>query len=460
MPLLGKRENEIISHVTSTGQSLYTSSFGLIQDYIAIIEKVFLDDQKKKIDSSLSFSAFSRRINPRMQGRIEYTLNCKLEVAPMIRILGLTVCAIVPLCLATTARAQTAPYNVGAAQGPNFGVSFYGVQPYGGFGLGYTQTVPAGSMVMDQYGLWHAVPYFESAPPVAAAQPQTQPRSRTTRSASRRVAARVAQPRYQLPTGSLGMSGANGGMLYSPGARYQSYGSGYGWPGGRDRQQRDVARDAKRLLRRLERLHPASWLLGYSKITRREMAMRGCSAWLPVVAVFTAMIGLGWGAPEASAQAVVGGPYSSSYRVSDYLGAPGLYGMSYGFASYGMPQTYTVFSAYPGPSYGSNYPPYGILPGRYGVGLCGRGSLRPATSMGPLPSPTILMRQGRTLTGRSAWETVLAIGRHRRRRSASTRRHWDRALCTAGEFGHTDRHRHLLASANPPDPTQCSYGVV
>ena len=36
--------------------------------------------------------------------------------------------------------------------------------------------------------------------------------------------------------------------------------------------------------------------------------------------------------------------------------------MSYGFASYGMPQTYTVFSAYPGPSYGSNYPPYGILP--------------------------------------------------------------------------------------------------
>ena len=44
-----------------------------------------------------------------------------------------------------------------------------------------------------------------------------------------------------------------------------------------------------------------------------------------------------------------GGGYSPSYRVSDYLGAPGLYGMSYGFASYGMPQTYSVFSAYPGP---------------------------------------------------------------------------------------------------------------
>jgi hypothetical protein len=64
-----------------------------------------------------------------------------------------------------------------------------------------------------------------------------------------------------------------------------------------------------------------------------------------------------------------GAGYSPTYRVSDYLGAPGTFGMSYGFASYGMPQTYTVFSSYPGPSYGSNYPPYGILPGRFGVGL-------------------------------------------------------------------------------------------
>ena len=73
----------------------------------------------------------------------------------------------------------------------------------------------------------------------------------------------------------------------------------------------------------------------------------------------------------------MGGGYSSSYRVSDYLGAPGLYGMSYGFASYGMPQTYTVFSAYPGASYGSNFPPYGILPGRFGVGLWRPGFVAP-----------------------------------------------------------------------------------
>jgi hypothetical protein len=63
--------------------------------------------------------------------------------------------------------------------------------------------------------------------------------------------------------------------------------------------------------------------------------------------------------------------------VSDFLGAPGYYGMSYGFASYGMPQTYSVFSAFPGASYGSNYPPYGIQPGRFGVGLWRPGFVAP-----------------------------------------------------------------------------------
>jgi hypothetical protein len=150
----------------------------------------------------------------------------------MIRILGLIVALVVPLCLVTSGHAQTTPYNGGGAFSPFYGVSAYGGQPYGGFGQVYSQMVPAGGMVMDQYGLWHAVPSVESAPPVAAVQPQPQPqtRSRTTRTASRRVAAKVPQPRYQLPTGSL--SGANDGMLYSTGTRYQSYGSGYGWPMG------------------------------------------------------------------------------------------------------------------------------------------------------------------------------------------------------------------------------------
>ncbi len=94
-------------------------------------------------------------------------------------------------------------------------------------------------------------------------------------------------------------------------------------------------------------------------------------------AILGAVFVAGLLAPEARAQVVPGSGYSGSYRVSDYLGAPGLYGMSYGFASYGMPQTYSVFSAYPGPSYGTNYPPYGILPGRYGVGLWRPGYVTP-----------------------------------------------------------------------------------
>ncbi len=42
-----------------------------------------------------------------------------------------------------------------------------------------------------------------------------------------------------------------------------------------------------------------------------------------------------------------------------------------------MPQTYSVFSSYPTSSNGSNYPPYGLLPGRYGVGLWRPGYVSP-----------------------------------------------------------------------------------
>jgi len=75
-------------------------------------------------------------------------------------------------------------------------------------------------------------------------------------------------------------------------------------------------------------------------------------------------------APEtARGQMWVGGPVAPSARISDAFLAPGLYGTSHGFASYGIPRTYTTFSAFPGPSYGANIPAYGFLPGRYGVGL-------------------------------------------------------------------------------------------
>ena len=52
-----------------------------------------------------------------------------------------------------------------------------------------------------------------------------------------------------------------------------------------------------------------------------------------------AAIGLGLAARESRAQGVVGTPYMSSYRVSDYFVGPGWYGTSYGFASYGFPQS-------------------------------------------------------------------------------------------------------------------------
>ena len=96
-----------------------------------------------------------------------------------------------------------------------------------------------------------------------------------------------------------------------------------------------------------------------------------------VQALLAAAIGLGIAAREAGAQVVAGSGYMSSYRVSDYFVGPGWYGTSYGFASYGFPQTYSVYSAFPGPSYGGNYPPYGLMPGRYGVGLWRPGYVAP-----------------------------------------------------------------------------------
>ena len=48
--------------------------------------------------------------------------------------------------------------------------------------------------------------------------------------------------------------------------------------------------------------------------------MRGCCFnWLRTVAVLVLLVGFNLDARDAKAQAVVGGPYSSSYRVSDYL---------------------------------------------------------------------------------------------------------------------------------------------
>jgi hypothetical protein len=139
----------------------------------------------------------------------------------MKRMLGLAVAIVVPLTLATAAHAQTTYYDALAAS-PDNGVPAAAGQAYGGFGLQYSPGVPAGAIVMDQYGLLHQVPYVATAPQVVV---QAQPRTTYTRFGSRRAR---AQARYQLPTGSLGGSAGNSGMFYPVDARYASYGSGYG----------------------------------------------------------------------------------------------------------------------------------------------------------------------------------------------------------------------------------------
>src|SRR5262245_8390490 len=56
-------------------------------------------------------------------------------------------------------------------------------------------------------------------------------------------------------------------------------------------------------------------------------------------------------------------------QVNPYYAAPGNYGMAWGSASYGLKRTYSEFSSPYGPGYAYGYAPYGLLPGRYGVGL-------------------------------------------------------------------------------------------
>jgi hypothetical protein len=75
------------------------------------------------------------------------------------------------------------------------------------------------------------------------------------------------------------------------------------------------------------------------------------------------------------------GPYDP-YRLNGYLFAPGYYGMAYGSMSAGVPRTYTTFSSSYGPGYGYGYAPYGLLPGRYGVGLWRPGFVTPGYVFG------------------------------------------------------------------------------
>jgi hypothetical protein len=89
----------------------------------------------------------------------------------------------------------------------------------GGVGLGYSQSVRAGGVVMDRFGMPHAAP--SPGARVSARAPRARARAPQARAGS-------ARPRYQLPTGSLYWPDAGGVMLYSPLERHRSYGDGYG----------------------------------------------------------------------------------------------------------------------------------------------------------------------------------------------------------------------------------------
>ena len=72
----------------------------------------------------------------------------------------------------------------------------------------------------------------------------------------------------------------------------------------------------------------------------------------------------------------------ASFRMNGYYTAPGYYGTSFGSPSYGSVRTYTAFSSPYGGGYGNGYAPYGLLPGRYGVGLWRPGFVSPGYTYG------------------------------------------------------------------------------
>lgn len=92
-------------------------------------------------------------------------------------------------------------------------------------------------------------------------------------------------------------------------------------------------------------------------------------------------VALGLTAVPARAQVVVDGALDP-YRINGYYAAPGLYGMAFGSPSVGLTRTYTSFSSPYGGGYGYGYAPYGMLPGRYGVGLWRPGFVAPGYAYG------------------------------------------------------------------------------
>jgi len=138
----------------------------------------------------------------------------------MSRLFG-SILVVIVMSLSTPAHAQMTMADPNGREDYGYGGYSYGYQTYGGFGLGYSQAVRAGGLIMDRFGMVHEISGVATAPISLA--PRV--RARNARAGSSRVA---AQSQYQLPTGSLYWPAANGVILYSPAMRYRSYGDGYG----------------------------------------------------------------------------------------------------------------------------------------------------------------------------------------------------------------------------------------
>ena len=85
---------------------------------------------------------------------------------------------------------------------------------------------------------------------------------------------------------------------------------------------------------------------------------------------------------SADAQVVLSGAPTST-RPNDAFGPPNLYGTSWGVAGFGTIRTYSNFASPYGAGYNYGHQgSYGLLPGRFGVGLWRPGYSAPNSSYG------------------------------------------------------------------------------
>lgn len=92
----------------------------------------------------------------------------------------------------------------------------------------------------------------------------------------------------------------------------------------------------------------------------------------------TVVLALTLWSPTARGQVIMGGMYAGGgMPYGGYYAPPGNFAMGWGVPSYGSVRTYTTFASPYGAGYGYGYPAYGVLPGRYGVGLWRQGFATP-----------------------------------------------------------------------------------